>query len=89
MIKARTKANLSVAMGLSEVEDTTPQDGVPRPSSAPTTRDESKQARRHIQAQDPTEEGYRQERDITLRPKSCLPNFGQLSGNYSLSITSQ
>ena len=73
MIVARTRANLSVAIGLSETVE--PLERLSRPSSAPTTQGESKQARRHILSLDPSKEKQKQEREMTPRPRSCLANF--------------
>ena len=76
MIKARTKANLSIAMGLTEAEGPAPE-GVPRPSSAPTTRAESRRVRRHILSLEASEEQHKQQLEDTPRPQSCLANYSR------------
>ena len=60
IVKARTKANLSVAMGLTELEYPA-FNKLRRPSSAPTTPIESKDARRHILTHDFHEDKKRRE----------------------------
>lgn len=72
MIKARRRANLSLAMGLTE--DVLPSNPMPRPSSAPTTRAESSRVRRSIQSAEQSKESSRVT-NATARPKSCLADF--------------
>ena len=78
MVKARSRANLSVALGLTEEVETNDMEPRVRPSSAPVTRAESSMAQRHILSSEPNRNSRSQKPSQARRPKrpkSCLPNL--------------
>ena len=76
MIKARKRADLSIAMGLSEEAESKKME--PRPSSAPTTRGECNKVRRRILSAEPHQQQrqqHQEQQELSLRPQSCLANI--------------
>lgn len=82
MIKARKRANLSIAMGLEDpalLSGNDPEECGPRPSSAPVTRRESGRAQRHILSSEAQSTSEHPRDELTIRPWSCLPDFDHRS----------
>ncbi len=78
MVKARSRAQLSIALGLSELEMGDIPVSNPRPLSAPTTRVESGQAQKSVSSSDPIGSENEALRipsggQYIYRPASCLP----------------